>query len=59
MPQPRVQPAAAPERIGQARDYIEAMLVELADLAATSGQRRLATNLRIVALEAARAPEQA
>jgi hypothetical protein len=44
---------------GQARSYIEAMLVELADLAASRGERRLATTLRMVALEAARAPEQA
>ena len=41
------------------RAYIEEMLAELADLASSRGERRLATTLRMVALEAAREPEQA
>jgi hypothetical protein len=41
------------------REYIEEMLAQLADLAAARGERRLATTLRMTALEAARQPEQA
>ena len=40
------------------REYIEAMLAELADLAAAAGDRRLAGTLRLLALDAARAPER-
>ncbi len=35
-------------------EYISDMLAELAELAAANGDRRLAMNLRLVALEAAR-----
>jgi glutamate synthase domain-containing protein 2 len=41
------------------RDYIEEMLAELAELAAGVGDRRLAATLRLLALDAARAPERA
>ena len=40
------------------REYIESMLAELADLAAATGDRRLASTLRLLALDAARAPER-
>ncbi len=36
------------------RDYIESMLEELAELAGRSGELRLATSLRIVALDVSR-----
>ncbi len=37
---------------------IESMLAELADLAGAAGERRLASTLRLLALDAARAPER-
>ena len=40
------------------REYIETMLAELADLAAATGDRRLAATLRLLALDAARAPRR-
>ena len=43
----------------QVREYIESMLGELAELAAATGERRLAATLRLLALDAARAPERA
>ncbi len=53
------QVATRPDRNPQAvRDYIEEMLAELADLAAAVGERRLASTLRLLALDAARAPER-
>ena len=53
------QVASRPDRSPQdVREYIESMLAELADLAATSGDRRLAGTLRLLALEAARSPER-
>ena len=42
----------------QVREYIEEMLAELAELAASSGERRLAGTLRLLALDAARTPER-
>ena len=56
-------PEQAANRTGRSRqdvrEYIEDMLAELADLAAGSGDRRLAATLRLLALEAARRPERA
>ena len=53
------QSASRADRSPQAvREYIEAMLAELADLAAATGERRLAATLRLLALDAARAPER-
>ena len=40
------------------REYIESMLAQLADLAAATGDRRLASTLRLLALDAARTPER-
>ena len=52
------QAASRADRSPQAvREYIESMLAELADLAAATGERRLAATLRLLVLEAARAPE--
>ena len=42
----------------QVRAYIEEMLAELAELAAASGERRLAATLRLLSIDAARAPER-
>ena len=53
------QTAKADPSRGDVREYIEEMLAELADLAGANGQRRLAATLRLLALEAARSPEQA
>ena len=53
------QVESRPDRSPQAvREYIESMLAELADLAASAGDRRLAGTLRLLALDAARAPER-
>ena len=53
------QAASRADRSPQAvRDYIEAMLAELADLAAASGDRRMAATLRLLVLDAAREPER-
>ena len=56
-----VEQSAGRRPVEGARDvraYIEEMLAELADLASASGERRLATTLRMTALEAARQPER-
>jgi len=39
------------------RDYIADMLAQLADLAAAQGDRRLATTLRLTAVDVERGPE--
>ena len=55
----RDQASGRLERSPQAvREYIESMLAELADLAAGTGDRRLASTLRLLALDAARAQER-
>ena len=41
------------------REYIQEMLDQLAELAAASGDRRLATTLRMAAVEATRADDAA
>ncbi len=59
VPEERGSSSAGSEDYG---DYISDMLAELADLASAKGDRRLAVNLRMAALEAAREqsePEEA
>ena len=51
MPQTAAAVQAPP---GDVLEYIEQMLSELAALAESSGERRLATSMRLLAIEAAR-----
>ena len=51
MPQTAAAVQAPP---GDVLEYIEEMLSELAALAEGSGERRLATSMRLLAIEAAR-----